>query len=221
MKIIVFVLLISSCSHYINRIHKNLDNSISRKKRVKNNKFSYLQNHSPYKKRKLSSKTHPVVHPKVKRKYGVKKRYRKEDLRDDSYNGSLWASDKGNNFLFDDKIKKKKGDIIEIEVQEKLKEEIITELKLHEKRYLPPEEKKNEKEKSKSSSKESFTDKIVSILIEEINKNHVLLKGRKNLLYKGRKKMIELQALVARRHISTEGLLSSDHILESNIAIIR
>ena len=219
MKIIFFLFLISSCSHYINRIHKNLDDSISRKKRIKNNKFSYLQNHSSYKKRKMSSKTHPVVHPKVKRKYGVKKRYRKEDLRDDSYNGSLWASDQGNNFLFDDKIKKKQGDIIEIEVKENLKDEILAELRIHEKKYIQTEEKKNEK--PKSSSEETFSDKIVSILIEEINKNHVLLKGRKNLLYKGRKRLIELQALVARRHISTEGLLSSDHILESNVAIIR
>jgi len=58
-------------------------------------------------------------------------------------------------------------------------------------------------------------------VIEEINKDHVLLKGRKYLLYKNQKRLIEIQALATRRDISPDDSIESDQLLETNVTILR
>ena len=47
-----------------------------------------------------------------------------------------------------------------------------------------------------------------------ISNNHILLRGRKNVLYHDRKRTVELQALVSRRDITLDDSVVSDKIIE-------
>lgn len=67
----------------------------------------------------------------------------------------------------------------------------------------------------------SDTDKISSVVVEEINREHLLIKGRKNVLFKNRKRMVEVQALVSRKDITDNDSVSSDSIIESNVTVVR
>ena len=76
-------------------------------------------------------------------------------------------------------------------------------------------------DKSVSGSMGKIYDRISSVVVEEINHGHILLRGRKNLIYKQEKHLIELQALVSRRDISYNDTISSDDIIEYDIAVVK
>ena len=64
-------------------------------------------------------------------------------------------------------------------------------------------------------------EKISGVVVEEINREHLLIKGRKNVLFKNRKRMVEVQALVSRKDIGDNDIISSDAILESNVTVVK
>ena len=68
---------------------------------------------------------------------------------------------------------------------------------------------------------EKIYDRISSVVIEEINRDHFLLKGRKSLIYQDQKRLIEIQSLVSKNDITENGTINSDRIVESNVAVIR
>ncbi len=187
---------------------------------------------------RLSSSNRKYAPPSTKRLYrpaeAVKKRYTANDLTDNGNQASLWAQD--DNQLFQRVEKKRNGDIILIEVAGRLKNDITMELK----RAFPdppkrkkkgdaakPEEGGEKKETAEAPAQpeaptgNKIHDKISSVIIEEINEDHVLLRGRKHLLYKNRKRLIEIQALVSRKDISDDDSIVSDNILESTVNILR
>ncbi|TNF27314.1 MAG: hypothetical protein EP319_11840, partial [Deltaproteobacteria bacterium] len=187
----------------------------------------------------VSSSNQKFAPPSTKRLYRpvetAKKRYTAQDLTDNGNQASLWAQDDSQ--LFQRIEKKRNGDIILIEVAGRLKNEITMELK----RAFPdpPKRKKKDDDKKAEGGEEKketaaaaaptdevpagnkVHDKISSVIIEEINEDHVLLRGRKHLLYKNRKRLIEIQALVSRKDISDDDSIISDNILESTVNILR
>ena len=64
-------------------------------------------------------------------------------------------------------------------------------------------------------------DRVSTVVIEEISKDHLLLSGRKSILFKNRKHLIEVQALVARRDVAVNDEVDSNSIIESNITVLR
>lgn len=186
----------------------------------------------------VSTNNQKVVEPQVRRQYKDEKtalrRYTASDLTDNGSDGSLWAGSDPNAFLFSQNKTKTSGDIVQINVGSKLKDEITMELK----RAFPdnPYEAKAEKEKEgKGNDKKPASvaetpstptggdvkDKISSVVVEEINREHLLIKGRKNVLFKNRKRMIEVQALVSRKDIGDDDSLNSDQILETSVSVVR
>ena len=232
MKIILLSLFLVSCSSYIKQLHRQLDKDGSSDQKKKDyNKFNQFRSQTPASTRKgslVSTKNTQMVRPVVKRRYTsrAEKRYRKEDFRDNSNNGSLWTSSDGGNFLFDTKIKKRIGDIVLINIQDDLKKEITLELSRdYKKRFKQHDQEKDPKDgrkfKRASSTSSKIHDKMSTIVTEEINKDHLLIKGQRQLLYRNRKRLIELQALVTRRNITPESAISSSDILETDITIVR
>ena len=172
------------------------------------------------------------IQPNVKRQYGnQKKRYTSSDMSDNGNEGSLWSGAGQENYLFSRNNVKRQGDIVVIQVQDKLKKNITLELS----RAFPDmlkKKKKGEKEEQKNADaageqdKEpadpaKIYDKISSVVIEEINNDHMLLRGRKDVLYKQKRRLVEVQALIARRDISDEDSVLSNNVLESTIAVLR
>lgn len=241
-------ILFSSCSNYITQMHREFDRHDGIKPPPERDKFAlYRQNQmsQQYSKKPLiTSESNPYVVPSVKRNYenpsAPAKRYKAQDLADNRGDGSLWSGQEGrDNFLFTKNDKKGNGDIVLIKVAGKLKNEITAELK----RAFPTPVKTDKKEEGgeKEAAKEPASaaaatsaedskvdastdkvyDRISSVIIEQINEDHLLLRGRKNVLYKNRKRVVEVQALVARRDILTDDTINSNQILESQVSVVR
>lgn len=198
---------------------------------------------------KPSSRTTSVMRPSTKRTYNssraAKKRYKANDLYDNGGDGSLWQSNSSSGFLFGVDTIVSGGDIVVINVQKDLKSDIASELKrafpvakrapvVAKKPAAPkkgdaaaaPEKKPASTTASDGAEKEDegetkIYDKVSSIVVEEINNEHLLLKGRKYLLYRGKKRAIEIQALVARRDLKDDKTLNSDDILEATLRVIQ
>jgi flagellar basal body L-ring protein FlgH len=250
------LLLLTSCSSFVEGMYRDLDrqertsadeeydNSMAstdkfdqfRKKRRTSTEYN-----RPGKNRDVSTNSQKLVNPGVKRQYQDEKvalkRTTASDLTDNGTDGSLWSGSDPNAFLFSTSRSKNSGDIVQINVLAKLRNEITMELK----RAFPdnPYEMKAKAEgdvakgpspSSTPVAKDSGAeipadggaqDKISGVVVEEINREHLLIKGRKNVLFKNRKRMVEVQALVSRKDITDDDAVSSDAILESNVTVVR
>jgi flagellar basal body L-ring protein FlgH len=253
--LILFFTLItmSSCSNYMNSIYRDFENQdrLNADIDTQQGDDSFDQYRRPNKRRSSTVYNNPSkmvttanqknLEPQVKRQYKDEKtalkRYTASDLTDSGNDGSLWAGSDPNAFLFSNNKTKSSGDIVQINVGNKLKDEITMELK----RAFPdnPYETKAAKEGEKgkadspppsSEKKPAATadapamdvkDKISSVVVEEINREHLLIKGRKNVLFKNRKRMVEVQALVSRKDVGDDDTINSDSILESNVSVVR
>lgn len=238
--IIAFIMagLFSSCSNYIAKMHKEIDRDdrkqarINKKKRRDN--LALIKKKSRRKPRKLSSRNSSRHLPLVKRRYEkVAKRYKASDLNDNAPDGSLWSGrGSHNNFLFTTDDDKRNGDIVIINVATALKNDITRELK-HAFPSRPPRPKKGDKKAGGEApaaapptdevqdDPEKIHDKISSVVLEEVRKDHLLLRGRKELIYQKRKRQIEIQALISRRDVEMDDSVSSNNIIEKNITILR
>ena len=244
-------ILFSSCSSYVSYLHRTFDqydreqrenrfreNARWNHQRYGNKGYGHKRNNLNIKKL-LSTHTDPKVHPSTKRHYRpekeARKRYRASDLNDNRNSESLWVNESDKNrvdYLFTHNKKKQNGDIVLIHVYNKLKNEITHELR----RAFPALRKKDDKKEKTdtqtnetpvtaelmpSNSRDRVYDKISSIVVDEINMNHLLLKGWKNLLYKNRKRTVEVQALVSRKNISDDDIVKSDDILDVSVQVVR
>jgi len=161
----------------------------------------------------------------------LKRKKRFDAERNDAPGPSLWTGRGTDSYLFTNQTEKQLGDIILVNVLDKLKKEISTELKLSEvydkweRKPAGSDDKKKEeakpKEEEDKDKKEGPHDHISTIVEEEINRTHVLLKGRKTVLYKKKKKLIEFKGLVARKDITENDTIDSDKILESTVKVLR
>lgn len=223
-------------------------NSANSPKGIKGrDRFDFYRN--PEDPNQVSSRQVSVMRPKTKRTYNssrpVKKRYKANDLYDNGGDGSLWQSNATSGFLFGVDTIVSSGDIVVINVQKDLKSDIAGELK----RAFPtikarpapkrktaaakdgakdagakkeePKAAEADGDKKEEVGETKIYDKVSSIVVEEINSEHLLLKGRKYLLYKGKKRAIEVQALVARRDVRDDKTLNSDDILEATLRVIQ
>lgn len=250
--------LLTSCSSYMNSIYKEFENQ-DRAVVDAENENNYEDQFDQFRKTKrrtsqvynkpkkgnngVTTNTQAVVEPNVKRQYKDErtalKRYTASDFTDGEGDGSLWAGSDPNAFLFSSSKSKTSGDIVQINVGNKLKDEITMELKraFPDNPYEAKAAKENESkagastpgaaggnEKKPASVAEAggdVKDKISSVIVEEINREHLLVKGRKNVLFKNKKRMVEVQALVSRKDISDDDSINSDSILETNVSVVR
>lgn len=168
----------------------------------------------------------------IKRKFNT--RYTAEDLKDNSDSTSLWNGQNSESFLFVQNNIKRKGDVVIIEVLGNLKEDITSELK---RAYPEPKKKKVEGEEQKPETKEKVAeappkdpksgnenkvyDKISTMVVEEVNKDYLLVRGRKEVLFKEKKRYVELRALVSRKKIKDNDTVSSKSLLEPKVTALR
>lgn len=248
MKSIIILLLLSlvtSCSSYINQMHKEFDRADGkppvRRKSDQFSKYRRQKVQQSYGQTATTTASNPYVVPAVKRDYRpVSSRVKANDLEDNRGDGSLWSGvGERNNFLFTLNKEKKNGDIVLIKVEAKLRNDITNELK----RAFPRTVKKvaattGTEEKQEGATEDQVStaqaapatdenvedktyDRISSVVVEEISRDHILLRGRKNVLFHERKRTVEVQALVSRKDIGLDDAILSDKILESNVTVLR
>lgn len=173
--------------------------------------------------------------PRTKRRYNSKgtRRYKAQDLLDQEGDGSLWSGDNSESFLFVTNNLKRRGDIVIVEVLANLKDKIQEELK----RNFPdrPTKKKSkngdEKEKPEEEKKETKTasadqpnkvyDKISAKVVELVNKDYLLIRGRKEVMFKNYKRYFEIQAVVSQKDVTSQDTVTSNKILEPRINVLR
>lgn len=246
---LIFLFTLTSCASYIDRIHRELDASEGNDTAYTQDNFEHFRSPSQMSQNNThpnfaapTQRSAPrIAHmePQVKRNYRpieeAKRRYSADDLTDSQNEASLWSGKGKDNFLFGTVEDKRNGDIILIQVAGRLKNEITLELK----RAFPevPAQKKEDDKQpgapdanaaagpspaSEAGAKsDEVYDRISSVIVEHINNDHLLLRGRKHVLYKEHKRLIEVQALVARRDIGGDDTVNSDRILETSIVVLR
>jgi flagellar basal body L-ring protein FlgH len=263
------LLWLTSCSTYMNTLYRDFENQdrANAEIDIPDNHFDQFRNNKRHTSteynnvdKNITSANQKFLAPATKRQYKdekqATKRYTASDLTDNNADGSLWAGSDPNAFLFSTNKSKNNGDIVQINVLPKLREEISMELKkaFPENPYevranaetkdgkdatdgKDPKDGKDTKD-TKTSPKTAGTDpkaatgkedglapdahdKISGVVVEEINREHLLIKGRKNVLFKNRKRMVEIQALVSRKDIGDDDVISSDAILESNVVVVK
>lgn len=173
--------------------------------------------------------------PPVKRDYRPQ-RYQADDFKDNESDGSLWANQGNSASLFTYQNDKHTGDMVIINVLEALRNQISSELK----RTFPDKPvRRKDGDKEKKDDKAAAAaqpvvpgrpddnemdmkvyDKISGTVVEELNKDYIVLKGRKEVIFKKEKRSIEVQALVSRKDIMENDYVNSDRLLESRVYIL-
>ncbi|EQC43535.1 flagellar basal body L-ring protein FlgH [Bacteriovorax sp. Seq25_V] len=241
--LILTFFLLSSCANYINKIHNDLDRAQGREQVARKKHDSTFNQFRKSSHPSITTSNSPNMIPSVKRNYvpqnQVQRRYTANDLTDNSSDGSLWAGSGNENYLFTKNKWKRNGDIILINVQSRLKNMITMELK----RAFPSMPRKPKKadsaagaggatsvvaspesdpvEESDVPDDDKVHDKISSVVIEEISKDHLLVRGQKYLLFRNQKHLIEVQALIGRKDIMDDDSVDSKNFLESSIVVLR
>ena len=237
-----------SCANYVKSLHRQIDREergeVSRKHNLHDRYSAYrekdrfrpendkrpIKNPLTY---SLGSDPSGQLKPPVKREYRPQ-RYRADDFVDNDSGGSLWANQGSGASLFTYQNDKRTGDMIIINVLENLRNQISSELK----RTFPDKPKKAGKELKESGDTSMVPstpspasaadnemdmkvyDKISGTVVEEISKDYILLRGRKEVIFKKEKRSIEVQALVSRKDIMENDYVNSDRLLESRVYIL-
>jgi flagellar L-ring protein FlgH len=245
---VLFLLLtLVSCAGYVDRVHRQIDQEekvAHRDPRDPKDHFApYRSRFSPENdKRPIKN---PVTYslgsdpggqrrpPPVKREYR-QQRAKADDFVDKEDSGSLWADQGSSSSLFTYQNDKHMGDMVIINVLEDLRNQISSELK----RTFPDRARKSGKSvegdkkeapKAAAAAPEGpadnemdmkVYDKISGTVTEEISKDYILLRGRKDVIFKKEKRAIEVQALVSRKDIMENDYVNSDKLLESRVFII-
>ena len=230
---LLFLFLIS-CSSYVKKWHDRIDeiekhNSEQRRLRSQT-PFEYLNNNSGQGERRVgaySTTTTKNLKPRIQRNYKQgKRRNTVRNLYDNSREGSLWSGMGQENYLFTRNNIKKYGDIVIINVEDNLKRKISLELAQEYPGIASTKKikKQGEENRLRSPSSENVNkvyDRVSGVIIDEINRDHLLVRGRKEVFYKRKKRLVEIHALVARRDIGNSDMINSSKILELRIAVLK
>lgn len=231
--------LLTSCSSYIQGIHNQISSEERQQKMARYNQYNTNQrNYRGNINNPVTLNSVPNTNntrnlpPAINQQYESKgtRRYSAEDLKDNSNSGSLWSGKNSESYLFVTNNVKRVGDYVIIEVMSKMKGDITTELK----RNFPPPPSKDKSEKksdddkkdeediaANSDGKSKVYDKISTQVVEEINKDYLLLRGRKEVIFRKIKRYIQVQAVVAAKDIRDNDSVSSEKLLEPKINVLR
>jgi len=239
-------MLATSCSSYVKNVHIQIDNENKQKRQSKGsyqnrfggyNQFPGGRDARPIENPvTLGSRAGRSKRPAVKRDYnsGGKRRYKANELVDNGDDGSLWSGKNSESFLFVTNNVKKEGDIVIVEVMKDLKVLIKEELE----RAFPERKKIKKKKGGKGKTVEvekpkepaveegaddpnKIYDKISTQVIEEINNDYLLLRGKKSVVFRKAKRTIEFQAIVSPKNITDNDTVTSDKLLEPKITVLR
>jgi flagellar L-ring protein precursor FlgH len=240
-----------SCAGYVNQLHRQIDSEEKvGKAKPQDPRDRYAAYREPDRFHQEDDKRpikNPVTYslgsdpssqqmrPPVKREYRPQ-RYNAKDFVDDDSSGSLWANQGSSSSLFTYQNDKHTGDMVIINVLENLRNQISAELK----RTFPDKPKRAGKDGAADDKKAAAAataagpaaaadnemdmkvyDKISGTVMEEISKDYILLRGRKEVIFKKEKRSIEVQALVSRKDIMENDYVNSDKLLESRVFILR
>lgn len=244
------LILLTSCANYVNSIHRKIDQGENKPKSSRfspRDRFGSVKEKDRFRPEEdkrpvqnpltysLGSDPSGQIKPPVKREYRPQ-RYKSDDFVDNDNGGSLWANQGSSASLFTYQNDKRMGDMVIINVLENLRNQISAELK----RTFPDRPKRMGKEVASPAGEDKkaapaaggpsgpqdgemdmkIYDKISGTVMEEVSKDYIMLRGRKDVIFKKEKRSIEVQALVSRKDIMENDYVNSDKLLESRVLIL-
>lgn len=244
--VLFLLFFFASCANFVNNMHRQIDREENAGKSNPDDLRNQYANTSPdsYRRFRPENDKRPIKEPvtyslgqettsrpAIKRQYRPK-RYKADDFVDSDNEGSLWANQGSSSSLFTYQNDKRTGDMVIINVLENLRNQISSELK----NTFPDKPKRND---GKGDNKAAATtptspnspasdsdmdmkvyDKISGTVMEEVSKDYILLRGRKDVIFKKEKRSIEVQALVSRKDIMENDYVNSDRLLDSRVFIL-
>ncbi len=241
--------LLTSCAGYVARMHNQLDRDMNLQNPQQNaDQFAQYRGanavqpqqsqQAPQRQfnpvQQLSSSQVPNMAPAVPRQYRqtnpTGRRVTASDLNDNDNSGSLWVNNGNAQSLFLTSKEHNSGDIILVNVHSKLRNEMTLELQRafpappqarNADGTTPPADPAANAGNEEATDGDKVYDRISTVIVEQINRDHVLLRGRKNLIFRNRKRLVEIQALVPRREIGENDIVHSDNIVELSINVLR
>ena len=220
LRLILIISHLASCSSYVKvwrgRMRKGHQQFSSRQGKRNPAAALFAQRNVPDVRSKITQYS-------TRRRYDpVKRRRTVNGLYDNSNESSLWSGEGQDNYLLAQNNIKKHGDIVIINIGSKLKQDITSEISRTISNIVIARGRRNIGQATAARGDSGdIHEKISSIVIDEINKEHLLIRGRKNFFYKRKKRLIEVQALVARSDIDDSGMVHSDKMLDLKITILR
>ena len=240
-----------SCSNLIHSIHNEIDKEEGFKGQARPTREQmYRDSINPFNRKKNDKRPieNPVtlngpstasvrnLPPSVPRNYANEgtRRAQSSDFLDNDSDGSLWTGQTPDSFLFVTNNIKREGDIVIVDVMGNLKKSISDELKRA--FPAPPTAAANSKDDSKGEKSSDTNeeddeakdidsnkvyDKISTSVVEQINADYLLLRGRKEVIYKKLKRYIEVQGIVAKKDIQNDDTVTSIKLLEPKVNVLR
>lgn len=248
MKVLLATLfLFTSCASYVKSFHRQIDAEQRAKQAARARAMQRYNQQRGNDNRPINN---PVTlngvptansqrnyQPGTRRQYNSRgvRRYKADDLLDKESDGSLWSGENSESFLFVTNNLKRKGDIVIVEVLANLKDKIQEELKRNfpDRPQKSKKGKKDDKEEDKAEEKKEETktasadqpnkvyDKISAKVVELVNKDYLLIRGRKEVMFKNYKRYFEIQAVVSQKDVSSQDTVTSNKILEPRINVLR
>lgn len=239
MRLLLLVFLFTSCAGYVQSIHKQIDNE----KRVQRTQYQRKMNNNQLDRRPIrnpvtlggvpTTASNSNLPPQSMRDYQSRgsRRYNANDLKDNQGDGSLWSGENSESFLFVKNNLKRRGDIIIVNVYSQLKEQIQTELERAFPERMPKKKAGAEAEGEANAAEaapqapqddpDKVYDKISTSVVEQVNQDYILIRGRKEIMYKKFKRYFEIQALVSQKDIKADDTVASKKVLEPKIRVLR
>ncbi len=248
--LVLSLLSLVSCAGYVDSLHRQIDREEGHAKagpppkdgidafRQSNNRQDRARDKRPINNPVTfslnGSGPNSEMRPNVKRDYKPQ-RYTRGDFVDGDPAGSLWANQGSSAELFTNTNDKRNGDVVIINVLDNLRNQISNELK----RAFPDAPVKKTTDTAKTAATAAVNpaaaaaasaaddvdvkvyDKVSGTVVEEINKDYLIVRGRKEVIFKKEKRSIEIEALVSRRDILENDYVNSDKILESRVFVVR
>lgn len=227
---------LTSCSSLINKYHRQFDRMANKKAAVKRAKPGTLEHFKNRKFRnRYSTRNRKSLSPSTRRRYTAQARQRTQakNLFDNGNDGSLWSDIGQENFLFAKNNKKRLGDVVIINVLEKLKKEITIKLqqaypKIVRKKKKskaaakkPAEEAAAQQTGKKAASRKAIYDRIPSFVIEEVNNDNIIVRGKREIFFRNKKRFVEVEALIDQKDILDDDRINSSDILEKTVTVVR
>lgn len=237
---LALLLTLTSCASYVDNFHRQISQeerskSGAPRQRINQNYGDRRPVQNPVTLNGPTAGNVRNLDPRVQRQYTSNdRRARAEDFVDNQSDGSLWSGKESGNFLFVTNNLKRKGDIVIVEVMDALKDKIQDELKRSFPARRPTPKKDGAKDSAAGEAKKEENvadqkaadpnevhDKISTSVIELVNQDYLMLRGRKEVMYQKVKRYFEFQAVVAQKDISSADAVRSNKILEPRINVLR
>ena len=220
-----------SCASHIGTRERSFSPIYARKKRIYTKRNTRRTPAST--KGKINLEKAENFYFKSKEQFTKGKRKTIKDMYDNDSDGSLWTENRQKNYLFARNNTKREGDIVIINIGDKLRKKIAEEFERIFSKSMNREINgrgrgrgirrgvasiANQDKNILAIGKE---EKISTIIADNISQDHFIIRGKKQIVHRGKNRMLVVDALISKNDIMNTDMIDSDKILDIKVTALR